>query len=340
MTGGEVLLSVTDLVKLFPSRSGRRRQGAVRAVDGVSFDVHAGETFGLVGESGCGKSTLGQCLVRLLDVSSGTIDFDGRDITHLSRRRLRPVRRDLQMIFQDPYASLNPRRRVGEIVAEPMIVHRMGDAAWIRRRVGELFELVGLDTAAVDRYPHEFSGGQRQRVGIARALGLEPKLLVADEPVSALDVSIQAQVLNLLSDLQDELGLTYIFIAHGLGVVRHMSDRVAVMYLGELVELADAEELYSAPAHPYTEALLSAQPEVDDGTVTPRERIVLSGDVPSPNAKPAGCAFHPRCPIAQEVCASVTPALTEVRPGRRVACHFPLIAAAGGTGGRAVSGSS
>ena len=328
----EVLLRATDVVKTFPVRGGLGRSGAaVRAVDGVSLEVRAGETLGVVGESGCGKSTLARCLVRLTDLTSGTVEFEGQDITSLSRRRLRPVRRDVQLVFQDPYASLNPRRRVGDVVAEPLQIHGHGDAGAVRRRVAELFDVVGLSASHVDRYPHEFSGGQRQRVGIARALAMNPKLIVADEPVSALDVSIQAQVLNLFADLQDSLGLTYVFIAHDLGVVRHVSTRIAVMYLGEVVEVADADPLYDAPAHPYTEALLSAAPEIDDGTTgeLPRERIVLTGDVPNPVDKPTGCPFHPRCPYAQERCRVERPPLAEVAPGRYTACHFPLVAPSG-----------
>jgi oligopeptide/dipeptide ABC transporter ATP-binding protein len=329
MNGGEPILRVEGVVKKFPQRSGGRR-AMVSAVDGVSFEVRAGETLGIVGESGCGKSTLGRCLVRLTDLSGGRVTFQGQDITQLSRRRLRPIRHQLQLIFQDPYASLNPRRRVGDIVAEPLRVHKYGAEKAIQRRVGELFDLVGLDPSAAVRYPHEFSGGQRQRIGIARALALNPAVLVADEPVSALDVSIQAQVLNLLADLQRDLNLTYLFIAHDLGVVQHVSDRVGVMYLGEMIELADAGALYAHPLHPYTEALLSAVPEIDDDTDLPqeggrpsRERIVLTGDVPNPIDKPSGCAFHPRCPIAQSRCETEHPVLTEPVPGRLVACHFP-----------------
>jgi len=325
---GEPLLSARDLVKNFPVPSGMfgGRGGVVHAVDGVTLSVAAGETLGLVGESGCGKSTLGRTLVRLLAPTSGTIEFAGTDVTTLSRRRLRPFRRELQMVFQDPYASLNPRRRAAAIVEEPLRVNHTGTDAEIRRRALELLEVVGLDASFAQRYPHEFSGGQRQRIGIARALALGPQLVVADEPVSALDVSIQAQVLNLFADLQDQFGLTYVFIAHDLGVVRHVSDRIGVMYLGELVELGVAEDVYAAPRHPYTEALLSAVPEIDDGTGAPvtRERIVLAGDVPSPIDKPSGCAFAPRCRYATEVCSLERPRLVELVPGRSVACHHPL----------------
>jgi len=330
---GEVLLRAVDVTKHFPVGHGglrRRDRPVVHAVDGVSLEVHAGETLGIVGESGCGKSTLGRCLTRLDEITSGRVELAGRDISTLSRRQLRPVRRDIQMVFQDPYASLNPRRRVGEIVAEPLVVQDFGDRAAIGRRVAELFDVVGLAASHVDRYPHEFSGGQRQRIGIARALAMNPRVIVADEPVSALDVSIQAQVLNLFSDLQDELGLTYVFIAHDLGVVKHISDRIAVMYLGTVVEVTDADSLYEAPAHPYTEALLSAAPDIDDGTeVVRRERIVLTGDVPNPVNRPTGCPFHTRCPYAQPVCVTERPPLADVAPGRTVACHFPLVDAAG-----------
>ena len=331
---GEVLLRATEVTKHFAvggvSLRRRSRRPVVHAVEGVSLEVRRGETLGVVGESGCGKSTLGRCLVRLTELTSGRVEIAGQDITHLSRRQLRPVRRNVQLVFQDPYASLNPRRRIGDIIAEPLQLHGSGTPAQVRAQVGELLERVGMSTSHVDRYPHEFSGGQRQRVGIALALAMNPMLIVADEPVSALDVSIQAQVLNLFADLQDDLGLTYVFIAHDLGVVRHVSDRIAVMYLGELVEVADADPLYDAPAHPYSEALLSAAPEIDDGTEqVQRERIVLTGDVPNPVDKPTGCAFHPRCPYAQERCVIERPPLAEVAPGRFTACHFPLITAAG-----------
>jgi oligopeptide/dipeptide ABC transporter ATP-binding protein len=323
---GEPLLRATGVVKQFPLRFGGRGGRVVHAVNGISMEVMAGETVGIVGESGCGKSTFGRCLVRLTDLTDGTVEFNGRNITTLSRRRLRPIRRDLQFVFQDPYASLNPRRRAGDIVADPLHVHDYGNAAAIRRRTEELFDVVGLSRTYVDRYPHEFSGGQRQRIGIARALAMNPRLIVADEPVSALDVSIQAQVLNLFADLQDEFGLTYIFIAHDLGVVRHVSSRIAVMYLGEIVELAEAESLYAGPAHPYAEALLSAVPQIDDGTTPRRERITLVGDVPSATDRPTGCAFHPRCRYAQDRCRLERPALRDIAPGRQTACHFPLLA--------------
>lgn len=330
---GEVLLRATEVVKHFPTGGSGWRRGerpVVHAVDGVSLEVRQGQTLGIVGESGCGKSTLGRCLVRLTDLTSGRVELGGLDITNLSRRQLRPVRRSIQLVFQDPYSSLNPRRRVGDMVAEGMDVAGGRTSRQIAARVGELFELVGLSPDHVDRYPHEFSGGQRQRVGIARALAVDPRLIVADEPVSALDVSIQAQVLNLFADLQDELDLTYVFIAHDLGVVRHVSDRIAVMYLGEVMEIADADALYEAPAHPYTEALLSAAPEIDDGTSeVPQERIVLTGDVPNPVHKPSGCPFHPRCPHAQARCEVERPPLVAVGPERSAACHFPLVAIGG-----------
>jgi oligopeptide/dipeptide ABC transporter ATP-binding protein len=315
---GDALLRGTGLRKFFPVKAGilQREVAQVQAVDDVDLDVRRGETLGLVGESGCGKSTLGRCLVRLYELTSGTLTYDGRDISKLSRRELRPLRRELQIVFQDPYASLNPRRRVGEIIGWPL----EGDR---RRQVQDLMETVGLSPEHYNRYPHEFSGGQRQRIGIARALALKPKLIVADEPVSALDVSIQAQVVNLLDDLQDEFHLTYVFIAHDLGVVRHVSDRIAVMYLGKIVELSPAEELYHRPIHPYTEALLSAVPVPDPVIERTRERIVLTGDVPSPIAPPSGCHFHPRCRYATEICAREEPPLVPHVAGHLAACHHP-----------------
>ena len=337
MSVAPTLLDAVDLVKLFPVRSASWRRGArehVHAVDGVSLEVRRGETLGVVGESGCGKSTLGRLLVRLHEPTSGTIRFDGKDITRLSRSALRPFRREMQMIFQDPYASLNPRKRVIQIVGDPWRIHRTGGEQEIRKRVQELLEVVGLSADHVNRFPHEFSGGQRQRIGVARALALQPQLIVADEPVSALDVSIQAQVVNLLDDLQDDFGLTYVFIAHDLGVVRHVSDRIAVMYLGVIVELAPADDLYARPVHPYTEALLSAIPVLDTGDepVQRRERIVLEGEVPSSIDPPSGCRFHPRCRYATEICGVERPQLEDYGGGRYAACHHPLAGAVPMTG--------
>ncbi len=327
MTQDLPLLEVQGLSKQFSvgnlfARGGRRK---LHAVDDVSFSVFPGETLGLVGESGCGKSTLARCLVRLYDPSAGTLRFEGQDITHLGPRAMRPLRPRLQMVFQDPYASLNPRRRVGELIAEPLRVHTTADQAQRAERVRELAALVGLSAEHLQRFPHEFSGGQRQRIGIARALALSPRLVIADEPVSALDVSIQAQVINLLADLQERLGLTLIFIAHDLSVVRQVSTRTAVMYLGSIVELGLTDALYAAPAHPYTAALLAAvpRPTVVRGAVRP----LLQGDPPSPLDPPAGCRFHPRCAAATERCRSERPLLREVGAGRSVACHFPLPAA-------------
>ena len=321
----EDLLVVTNLQKYFPIRRGllQRQVGAVQAVDGMTFSVRKGETFSLVGESGCGKTTTGRLLTRLLEPTDGTILFEGQDITHISAGRMRPLRRDVQMIFQDPYGSLNPRHTVGTIVGAPFHLQKVKTEHGTKRTVQDLLELVGLNPEHYNRYPHEFSGGQRQRIGIARALALKPKLIVADEPVSALDVSIQAQVINLLEDLQNELGLTYVTIAHDLSVVRHMSDRVAVMYLGKMVEIADRTPLYERPMHPYTVALMSAVPIPDTGRRTKRDRIRLEGDVPSPINPPKACRFHTRCWKAQEICSTIEPPLAELAPGHRVACHFP-----------------
>ncbi|WP_405144880.1 ABC transporter ATP-binding protein [Sphaerisporangium sp. NBC_01403] len=339
------LLEVDDLVKHFPIHEGavlRRTVGQVHAVDGVSLTLAPGETLGLVGETGCGKSTLARCIAGLHPVTSGKVTFDGQDITNLSRSAMRPFRRDIQVMFQDPYGSLNPRRRVGSIIADPLVIHGVGTSQERRRTVAELMERVGLNPEHYNRFPAEFSGGQRQRIGVARALALRPRLIICDEPVSALDVSIQAQILNLLKDLQDDFGLTYLFIAHDLSVVRHVSDRIAVMYLGRVAELADADELYERPRHPYSDALLSATAVADPDAADRRERVILTGDVPSPIDPPSGCRFHPRCPRAQEVCAAEQPALEGTVPegpalegpvpegpvlggtAHLTACHFPI----------------
>ena len=322
---GDVLLEVRDLVKHFEVSGGilGRVQGVVRAVDGVSFTIKRGETLGLVGESGCGKTTTGRCILQLERPTSGAVLFEGRDLTTVDARELRRLRRRIQVIFQDPYSSLNPRMSVGQIIEEPLAVHRLVKGAAARAaRVRQLLSQVGLHAQHAARFPHELSGGQRQRVGIARALALEPSLIVCDEPVSALDVSIQAQIVNLLEDLQAELGLTYLFVAHDLSVVRHISDRIAVMYLGKIVELADRKTLYDAPRHPYTKALLSAVPIPDPEVEATRERIVLGGEVPSPLNPPSGCVFHPRCPIAVERCPREVPALREVAAEHWAACHL------------------
>ncbi|MFI2027526.1 ABC transporter ATP-binding protein [Streptomyces buecherae] len=322
---GETLLKVTGLVKHFPITKGllRRQVGAVQAVDGLSFDVRSGETLGVVGESGCGKSTMGRLITRLLEPTGGTVEFEGRDITHLNVAGMRPLRRDVQMIFQDPYSSLNPRHTVGTIVSAPFKLQRITPEGGVKAEVQRLLGRVGLNPEHYNRYPHEFSGGQRQRIGIARALALNPKLVVADEPVSALDVSIQAQVVNLLDDLQEELGLTYVIIAHDLSVIRHVSDRIAVMYLGKIVELTDRKSLYERPMHPYTRALLSAVPVPDPRRRGKRDRILLRGDVPSPIAPPSGCRFHTRCWKATVVCTVEEPPLLALKTGHQVACHHP-----------------
>ena len=324
-TGASDLIAVDGLVKHFPIRSGllKRQVAAVQAVDGLSFTVRRGETFSIVGESGCGKSTTGRLLTRLLEPTGGRITLEGRDITHLSEGALRPLRRNIQMIFQDPYSSLNPRHTVGKIVGAPYRLQGVDPPGGVKRAVQDILAAVGLNPEHYNRYPHEFSGGQRQRIGIARTLALRPKLIVADEPVSALDVSIQAQIINLLQDLQREFDLTYVMIAHDLSVVRYVSDRVAVMYLGQIVELADRESLYAAPMHPYTVALMSAVPVLDTRRRQERERIRLTGDVPSPINPPPACRFHTRCWKAQEVCRVKAPPLVALKPGHEVACHFP-----------------
>ena len=322
----DALVEVEHLTKHFPVSSGvfTRNMGEVRAVEDVTLSVRRGETLGIVGESGCGKSTTARLMLKLIEPTAGTIRFDGRDITNLSPRDMRPVRREMQMIFQDPYSSLNPRQTVGQIIGQPFSIHKTeGDR---RSMVRELMDRCGMNPEHYNRYPHEFSGGQRQRIGVARALALRPRLIVCDEPVSALDVSIQAQILNLLEDLQEEFKLTYLFIAHDLSVVKHVSDRVGVMYLGKIVETAEGDTLYRTPKHPYTGALLSAVPIADPDKAKAKRRIILEGDVPSPIDPPSGCRFHPRCPKAQipEPCATVQPELTAMHPGQMAACHFPL----------------
>jgi len=327
MTDSEnnVLLRVENLKKHFPITRGiifQNQVGAVRAVDGISFDIHKGETLGLVGESGCGKSTTGRTILKLYEPTAGSVYFRGNDLADLKADEMRHYRRDMQIIFQDPYASLNPRMTVGRIVGEPLEVHDIGTAKERRERVRELLKLVGLNPYFINRYPHEFSGGQRQRIGVARALALEPEFIVCDEPISALDVSIQAQVVNLLQELQEEMGLTYLFIAHDLSMVRHISDRIAVMYLGKVMELAPRDELYNNPLHPYTQALLSAVPIPDPRKERKRQRIILEGDVPSPANPPSGCRFHTRCPLAVEMCKHVVPEWRQVSPGHWVYCHL------------------
>ena len=325
---GDELLVVDGVKKYFPITRGIIFQKAiaqVQAVDGVSFTINPGETLGIVGESGCGKSTLARCIVRLLETTAGRILFEGRDITHVSRQGMRPIRREMTMIFQDPYASLNPRKRVGFTVGEPLEVHKLGTPSEVKTRVQELLEVVGLNPEHYNRFPHEFSGGQRQRIGVARALAVNPKLIVCDEPVSALDVSVQAQILNLLKDLQDDFGLTYVFIAHDLNVVRHISDRVMVMYLGQVSELAPRDALYREPKHPYTGALLSAVPIPNPERGRAREPIVLEGDVPSPVNPPSACRFHPRCPrFVEGHCDVEEPQLRSFGEGHIAKCHYPL----------------
>ncbi|NRS47869.1 dipeptide ABC transporter ATP-binding protein [Brevibacillus sp. HB2.2] len=322
MQVAEDLLVVKNLKKYYPITGGvlGGEVGVVKAVDDVSFTVKSGETLGLVGESGCGKSTTGRSLLRLIEPTSGEINFDGTDVMSLSTDAMRKMRRDMQIVFQDPFASLNPRHNIEKILEEPLIVHGLGSSAERKKRVQEMLEIVGLSSYHASRYPHQFSGGQRQRIGIARALMLKPKLIVADEPVSALDVSIQSQVLNLMQDLQREFGLTYLFIAHDLSVVRHISDRVGVMYLGRIVELTTSSQLYSNPLHPYTKALLSAVPSPDPDAV--RERVILQGDVPSPAKPPSGCTFHTRCPHVTEECRTVRPEFADTGDGHFVACHL------------------
>jgi oligopeptide transport system ATP-binding protein len=322
--GSEVLVSVRNLKKHFPIMKGvfRRQVGAVRAIDGITFDIKRGETLGLVGESGSGKSTTGRVILQLTQATEGEVKFEDKELTELTGDRLRSLRPRMQMIFQDPHASLNPRMTVASIIGEPLIEHGTARGEARKKRIDELLSLVGLEPKHANRYPHEFSGGQRQRIGIARAIALNPDFIVADEPIAALDVSIQAQVVNLLEDLQEVLGLTYLFISHDLSMIRHIADRVAVMYLGKIMELSDVDRLYSDPKHPYTRALLSAVPVPDPLVEATRERIILQGDIPSPANPPPGCPFNTRCPMAQERCVIEVPEWREIEPGRWVACHF------------------
>jgi oligopeptide transport system ATP-binding protein len=326
MAKGDPILEVEHLVKHFPIKSGiffDREVASVKAVDDVSLTLHEGETLGLVGESGCGKSTLCRTIIQLLEPTSGSVKYRGKELVGLSRKNLEPMRREISMVFQDPYASLNPRKRVGQIIGDPLQLHGLASGTQLRREVQQLMDRVGLQPEHYNRYPHEFSGGQRQRIGIARALALRPKLIIADEPVSALDVSIQAQIINLLEDLQDEFGLSYIFVAHDLGVVRHVSDRIAVMYLGKIVERSPGSVLYERPIHPYSVALLSAVPIPDPKANAARNPIVLEGDVPSPVDPPSACRFHTRCPWASEVCSEDEPPLADYGAGQAAACHHP-----------------
>lgn len=318
----EVLLEVKDLKKYFPIKRGllKRTVGHVRAVDGVSYSVKRGETLGVVGESGCGKSTMGRSILRLIEPTSGLVSFEGKNVIKMSKSQMRAMRREMQIVFQDPYASLNPRYSVAKTLMEPMVIHNLHSPSSRMERVRSILERVGLDPEYATRFPHEFSGGQRQRIGIARALTVNPKLIILDEPVAALDVSVQSQVLNLLDDLQNELALTYVFVAHDLSVVRHISDRVLVMYLGHMAELADSDDMFTDPLHPYTQALLSAVPMPDPDAK--RERIILQGDVPSPANPPQGCPFHTRCPMAMDICKTKVPEWKEVKPGHWVACHL------------------